>query len=343
MKISVIICTYNRYESLKKAIQSTIDQTERDWELIVVNGSNDSLTNTMLTTMYDSKAIKYVINHKDRIYARNIGLSLAEGDYVVFFDDDDISINTRLEKQAKFLDEHLDVDVVSCTTLFDNKSGLMHTLKMLNHNEIMELINDSDIDHICNFQSCMFRKSTIDKIFDKEKYFYDEYIGGGEGQAFLYTLLFNGCRFANINDTVCVYNLGKAHNSLSKTVIPIYYNETLLDKTMQEKHNIIKFLYNKLKGLLNDKNDEEVSNVEVTEEVPNMEVKEEVSNVEVKEEVPTEKPKRTRAKKTVKVETTEEVPTEKPKRTRAKKTVKVETTEEVPTEKPKRTRAKKTV
>jgi glycosyltransferase involved in cell wall biosynthesis len=270
----------------------------------------------MLNSMFEKNAIKYCNNTRgNRIDGRNIGISVATGDYICFLDDDDTCINNRLQIQSDLLDANPDIDVVSCTTLFDNRNGLMHTLKNMKHEEITELLNtDLDIDHLCNFQSCMFRRSTLEKYFDKNNYFYKEYISGGEGQALLYTLYFNGCKFMNTNETIYIYNLCKADNSLSKNIIPTYYNETLLEKSMKEKKNIITNLYNKLKGLF--VNQEKLENTVVEEPVKEETVKETIE--EKVEEIATEKPKRSRKKKIVE-EKVEEITTEKPKRGRKKK------------------------
>jgi glycosyltransferase involved in cell wall biosynthesis len=332
MKVSVIICTYNRFEHLKKAIQSIIDQTYKDWEIIVVEGGGDDNSHRMLMSMYEKNAIKYVNNFLgSRIEARNIGLSVAEGEYVCFLDDDDTCIRNRFEQQINFLDNNADVDVVSCTTLFNQHSGLMHTLKPLNHVDITDLLYAPlDIDHVCHFQSCMFRRSSIEKCFDKGKYFYNEFIEGGEGQAMLYTMYFNGYKFANITDTIYIYNLGKLENSVSNNYTPRYYNQNLLEKDMHTKRNIIMELYNKLKGLFVEKqecNNNEVI-TETTEENKNV-----VENINIVEE----KPKKVRKPK----KNVEEVATEAPKKKTTRK--KKEVTEEVATEAPKKktTRKKK--
>lgn len=112
--ISVIMSAYNEKESeLRKSIDSIINQTFRDLEIIIVD---DNPNNTELKTILDSltdERIKLIYNEKNMglVNSLNRALKVATGEYIARMDADDISFPDRLEKQLKYLQEK-DLDLV---------------------------------------------------------------------------------------------------------------------------------------------------------------------------------------------------------------------------------------
>lgn len=101
-KVSVIIPTYNRAHVVGRAIQSVLDQTYRDLELIVVDDC--SIDNTEeIVEGFDDKRIIYVRHktNKGAGAARNTGIRAARGEYIAFQDSDDEWLPDKLEKQMK--------------------------------------------------------------------------------------------------------------------------------------------------------------------------------------------------------------------------------------------------
>lgn len=94
---SVIIPTFNRASLISKAIQSVIDQTYTNWELIIIDdGSNDN-TNQVVEKFNDSR-IKYNYQHnQERSVARNNGIKFSSGRYICFLDSDDYYVQNRLQ------------------------------------------------------------------------------------------------------------------------------------------------------------------------------------------------------------------------------------------------------
>lgn len=99
--ISCVIPTFNRASLLKEAINSILCQTFTDWELIIVdNGSTDNTTEIVNEYLKNDKRIRYYkCIKKGPAAARNFGVSKAQGQYIVFLDDDDISLPHRFETQ----------------------------------------------------------------------------------------------------------------------------------------------------------------------------------------------------------------------------------------------------
>ena len=108
-KVSVIMAAYNAEKYISASIESILNQSLKNLELIIINDSSiDKTLNIIKGFMKKDKRIK-LINNKKNIYAtrsRNKGLDLAKGKYIAIQDSDDISLSKRLEIQANFLDKN---------------------------------------------------------------------------------------------------------------------------------------------------------------------------------------------------------------------------------------------
>jgi glycosyltransferase involved in cell wall biosynthesis len=94
---SVIIPTYNRALLIKKAIQSVLQQTYTDWELIIVDDGSTDNTKEVIES-YSDKRIRYIYQQNaERSEARNNGIKNALGKYICFLDSDDFFLPNRLE------------------------------------------------------------------------------------------------------------------------------------------------------------------------------------------------------------------------------------------------------
>lgn len=116
-KISAVICTYNRYDLLEKAIASLETQTlpTDDFEILVIDNSPDHERSLEEKTRYDRIGnLRYVIEKKPGLSnARNVATQLAESEFVAFLDDDAIADRQWLEKILEAIENFGDeVDVV---------------------------------------------------------------------------------------------------------------------------------------------------------------------------------------------------------------------------------------
>lgn len=100
---SVIIPTYNRYHLTKRAILSILNQTYKDFEIIVVDdGSNDDTAK--LKNEFD---IKYIYQENKGVSsARNSGIKVAKGEWIAFLDSDDKWMEDKLQKQIEFFEKN---------------------------------------------------------------------------------------------------------------------------------------------------------------------------------------------------------------------------------------------
>jgi len=107
--ISVIIPTYNHGSVVGEAIQSVLEQTLSDYEIIVVDDGSTDNTREVVRSFSD-KRIRYVYQeNRGRSSARNHAISLAQGKYVAFLDSDDLFLPTKLEKQVACMEKNPNV------------------------------------------------------------------------------------------------------------------------------------------------------------------------------------------------------------------------------------------
>lgn len=107
--VSVIIPTYNRYSYLVNAIESVLNQSYKNFEIIIVNDGSTQKEYYEKPLPKNVKLINLETNQKNLIgfksneYIRNFGIKAAEGEYLAFLDDDDIWLPEKLETQINFM------------------------------------------------------------------------------------------------------------------------------------------------------------------------------------------------------------------------------------------------
>ncbi len=123
-KVSVIISTYNRSKYVTEAIVSVLNQTYKDFEIIVVDdGSTD---NTKIVLKPYMGKIKYIYKENEGCAsARNVGIRNSTGEFVTFLDSDDLFERDKLEIQIKFFEDNPKVDFVysDCCIFYEGSSA----------------------------------------------------------------------------------------------------------------------------------------------------------------------------------------------------------------------------
>lgn len=126
-KISIITGIYNCESTLEEAIESILNQTFVDWEMIMCDdGSSD---NTYLKAKEYEKNYpgKFVVIRNEYNMGLNITLNnclkLAKGEYIARMDGDDISLPQRFEKEVDILDNHPEFAIVSSPMIYFDEEG----------------------------------------------------------------------------------------------------------------------------------------------------------------------------------------------------------------------------
>lgn len=110
--VSVIIPTYNREKVLARSIKSVLNQTYRDFELIIIDDGSTDNTETLVKQYQekDKRILYYKQGNQGASAARNSGIELAKGEYIAFQDSDDEWLPNKLEVQMQRLQEK-DADI----------------------------------------------------------------------------------------------------------------------------------------------------------------------------------------------------------------------------------------
>ncbi len=112
-KVTVLMPVYNAEHHLREAMDSILSQTYLDFEFLVIDDGSTDASAAILQSYIDLR-LRFVQNpHNLGLTATlNLGLEIAQGEYVARMDADDVSLPERLAKQVAFLDTHPNVGIV---------------------------------------------------------------------------------------------------------------------------------------------------------------------------------------------------------------------------------------
>lgn len=125
-RVSIVMPVYNSEVFVSDAVKSILDQTYRDFELIIVDDASTDASLEIISG-FDDDRIRIFENDKNRgiVYSRNRGLAQIRGEFYAPFDSDDVARKDKFEKQVEYLDHHPDVALVgSWARLISHKGRL---------------------------------------------------------------------------------------------------------------------------------------------------------------------------------------------------------------------------
>ena len=167
--VSVIIPTYSRPNNLLRALESVLQQTYCNIEIIVVDdngiGSEFQIqTYGILHQYINSGLVRYIAHdiNKNGSAARNTGLRNSKGKYVNFLDDDDIFFSNKIERQVEKLEKSKAAfGACYCNTIYYTKYGVQ---KIKSHS-VGNLMEDLFIGKVrFNTSTILLRRESIDDI-----------------------------------------------------------------------------------------------------------------------------------------------------------------------------------
>ena len=170
--ISVIIPTYNRASTIVRAVESVLNQTYSNIELIVVDDGSTDETNQLLSPYILNRSVTYhKFENSGVAGARNIGAALARGNWLAFLDSDDEWLLNKLTEQMDFLSTHSKLQIVYTDEIWI-RNGVQVNKK--NHHQKM----GGMIFGEC-LKQCLIAPSSVllsKKLFDEMSGFDDNYV-----------------------------------------------------------------------------------------------------------------------------------------------------------------------
>lgn len=170
VKVSIIIPVYDGEKYIREAVDSALNQTYKDFEIIVIDdGSKDNTPNILET--YGSKIKWKSQENKGQASAINEGINMAEGKYIAYLDADDVCLPERFENQVKYLDEHFNVGLVFSDRYQINENGKIQRIMKSRPHDNFVLLQDNYIPR----SSVMHKRECLDEVG-----LFDESITGGD-------------------------------------------------------------------------------------------------------------------------------------------------------------------
>jgi len=209
-KISVVMTIFNAEKYLRETIESILNQTFRDFELIAVNDKSTDSTLTIIKEFMKKDKRIVLVNNKRNLgptTSLNVGLKNTRGDYIAISDHDDVSLPNRLKTEYDFLEKNKDIFLVGSGAININEKGselsVFHPIT--DFNKINKVI---PINPCFYHPTIMFRNEQGIKYRDKISYAQD--------RDFYLNLLSKNKKLTNIPDILVKYRIHSSQLSTSK-------------------------------------------------------------------------------------------------------------------------------
>lgn len=174
--VSVIVPTFNAGKFIRETIESVLNQTYTNFEILVVDdGSNDNTISILNKLKSKDKRIEYyVIEHSGRpAVPRNFGIEKSNGEFVAFLDADDIWVKDKLEKQISEFEKHPNyIFLYSMSVTFGDVNLFSPNYEVLPllHKAVKTKNDLLDIGNTITCSSVLVKKEALQKVsgFDED-------------------------------------------------------------------------------------------------------------------------------------------------------------------------------
>lgn len=202
--ITVLMPAYNTEKYIGEAIESVLQQTYTDFELVIVNDGSTDGTRAIINSYKDERIILIDQPNRGVAAALNTGLKYSKAPYIARFDADDVCHPQRLEKQIKFLLENPEYILVGSDAdyILENNDFLFHFHCIAHsHKEIMEKLY-----FYCPFMhpTVMYKKANVANAggYPTDAHNFEDYL--------LWTAIAKQGKFCNLAEPLIKYRLNPA-------------------------------------------------------------------------------------------------------------------------------------
>lgn len=174
--ISIVMPAYNAGKFITEAINSVVNQTYKNWELIVIDdGSSDNTVETIKFLAAEDERIHFYANEKNIGVAetRNRGFDIANGEYIALLDSDDIWLCEKLEKQIVLAKEkEADIIYTSYEIIDIHGNKTKEDYIVPSKTGFDELLGENHIG--CS--TVLLRKRIIEKYRFNKSFYHEDYV-----------------------------------------------------------------------------------------------------------------------------------------------------------------------
>ena len=203
-EVSVIIPTYNRSFYLRQAVESVLNQTFSDFEVIVVDDGSTDDTEAVMQEFSDSRIHYFHQSNRGRSVARNNGFNHAQGEYIAFLDDDDLFLPEKLRTQIALLEQRPALGFVASGFQYvDNDRSVIETTRPWLRYPELDL---RTFLHECaplHLSASLFRQQTLRELH----YCFDSSLDPFEDTDFFLRIFLGGNKFDWVPGIVSSYRM----------------------------------------------------------------------------------------------------------------------------------------
>ena len=210
---------YNCEKYLKDAVESIINQTYDNWEMIICDDASTDGTYQLAKQYKDRYPDKIVLiqneSNKKLAYSLNRCLEKAQGEYIARMDGDDISLPERFEKQVAYLQQNPDVDLVGCAMQRFNDEGTADILHAIEKPDKYSMRHGSPFMHA----TIMTYKRVYDQLHG---YTVEERTNRAQDYDLWFRFFYEGFVGRNIDEPL--YMVREDYNAVKRRSFKVRYN-----------------------------------------------------------------------------------------------------------------------
>lgn len=172
-KVSIILTNYNKVKYLKKSIESVLNQTYRNFELIIIDDASTDGSEKIIKKYIHLKKVKYLIrknNSKTASVPRNQGFRVSIYEYVCFLDSDDYWHENKLYEQIKNLKKNTFLSFTSCDYVDENNKKINLIVSWIRE-RLQIKYHNKGLAGLYIYNSVILSSALIKKNIFKEFYF----------------------------------------------------------------------------------------------------------------------------------------------------------------------------
>ena len=208
--VSIIIPTYKRPGMLARAIDSCLNQTYKNIEILVVDDNNPGSdgrkeTETFMEVYKKNKKVKYIKREKNGggCASRNTGIENATGEYIAFLDDDDYFFDNKIERQLSYMKKNdLDASFTGNEVLDETTNKIIKRKLYKNFDSNGNVLKFHIVEMIVGTQTFMYKKSVLEKLNGFKQ------VPAGQEFYLMYRTIINNFKVGYIDEiltTICIH------------------------------------------------------------------------------------------------------------------------------------------
>lgn len=210
--VSIIVPAYNVENYIGEAIESVLEQTYKNWELIIIDdGSIDNTADIVKNYQIDKRIFYYYQQNSKQGKARNHALNKSKGEYIAFLDADDLWVSNKLEMQLQvFQEKQVDVVYSQGWILRGNFNKQLKQMNITERNTLTGYFSSIDFVHILFKRNPVPVLSAIvkrEKILNVKGFGEEKEIQNAEDFQLWLKLADSGCDFFGMTDRLFYYRI----------------------------------------------------------------------------------------------------------------------------------------